>query len=164
MKPVLMLLFTALFALSAGCQREDANYISINGKVFIFNIRLARAYYTLTLNRLENVPNGSRVVVHFENPAGGADLVSEQKVFPGMSRIDLQSADLECIVADRPYKIAITLVDPEGKVLQQIDTTLASTANQTVMPAKSLVVGAAYDKNPDAFGKDGKIKFRTACP
>jgi hypothetical protein len=49
-------------------------------------------------------------------------------------------------------------------VLQTLDTTLESTLDQTIMPANSLVLGAAYDKNPEAFGKDGKIKFREKCP
>lgn len=37
---------------TAGCQREATDYISINGKVFIFNIRYGRAFDMLTLNRL----------------------------------------------------------------------------------------------------------------
>ena len=47
--------------------------------------------------------------------------------------------------------------------MQTLDTTLTSTLDQTVLPAHSLVLGAAYDKNPDAFGKDGKIVFQQAC-
>jgi hypothetical protein len=147
----------------AACQREKAGYISVQGKIFIFNIRLARAYYTLNLNRLPPTPDDAVVRVEFENPAGGAPLVSEQKVFPKMARIDLESPDLSCVVANKPYAIHIVLTEAGGKVLQTLDTTLTSTLDQTVMPAQALVVGNAYEKNPEAFDKTGKIKFRQAC-
>lgn len=152
-----------LLALSAGCQREAEDYISVDGKIFIFNIRLARAYYALTLNRKEATPDGAVVIAEFENPAGGEALVSRQKVFPNMKRIDLQSPDVECVVADRPYRISIRLEDQSGKILQTIDTTLSSTIDQSVMPEKPLVTGAAYDRNPEAFAADGKVKLRQPC-
>lgn len=153
----------ALLALSAGCQREESDYITVNGKIFIFNVRLARAFYMLTLNRLEAVPDDAVVRAEFENPAGGPVLVTEQKVFAKMTRIDLQSPDLTCVVAGKPYAIHVVVKAPDGKVLQTLDTTLTSTLDQTVLPAHSLVLGAAYDKNPEAYGKDGKIEFQQAC-
>lgn len=152
-----------LLGLAASCQRETIDYISIQGKIFIFNIRMAEAYYALNLNRLKAAPDNSVVTVEFENPAGGPPLVSEQKVFPKMTRIDLQSPRLNCVVTGKPYKIHITLKDADGTVLQTLDTTLTSTLDQTVMPAEALIEGPAYDKNPDAFDKNGKIKFRTKC-
>lgn len=163
MRKILLLPAVALLALSASCQREKTDYISVNGKIFIFNIKLARAYYMLDLNRLQATPDNSVATAEFENPAGGPPLVTEQKVFPKMTRIDLQSPDVNCVVAGKPYKIHITLKDPDGNVLQTLDTTLASTLDQTVMPAEALVVGAAYDKNPGAYNKDGTTKLRQAC-
>jgi hypothetical protein len=160
---MLLLPAMVLLALSASCQREKTDYVSINGKIFIFNIRLARAYYMLDLNRLKATPDNSVVKAEFEDPGGGPLLVTEQKVFPKMARIDLQSPDVNCVVAGKPYKIHVTLRDPDGKVLQTLDTTLTSTLDQTVMPAESLVVGAAYDKNPNAYNKDGTTKLRQAC-
>lgn len=164
MRKMLLLPVMLLAALSASCQRQDTDYISISGKIFIFNIRLARAYYMLDLNRLAATPDDAVVVAEFEDPAGGPALVKEQKVFPKMTRIDLQSPDINCVVTGKPYKIHVTLKAADGKVLQTLDTTLTSTLDQTVMPAQALVVGAAYDKNPDAFDKDGKVRFRDTCP
>jgi hypothetical protein len=158
------LLLSGLTVLAlAGCQREDTDYLSINGKIFIFNVRLSKAYYTLNLNRLAGVPDGSTVTAEFENPAGGPPLSVTRKVFAKMSRIDFQSPDLDCIVADKPYAITITLRDPGGEEMQTIKTTLASTLDQTVMPEQALVLGNAYDKNPAAYDADGRVKFRTAC-
>lgn len=147
----------------AACQREQSDYISVQGKIFIFNIRVARAYYAVNLNRLPSAPDGAVVRAEFENPAGGPPLLREQKLFANMTQVDLQSPDLECVVADRPYKIHITLTAPDGRLLQTLQTTLTSTLDQTVMPAEPLVVGAAYDRNPNAIGPSGAIRFRQAC-
>ncbi len=164
---VAIALLTILLGALSACQREEAEgYVSIKGKIFIFNVRLARAFYEVTLNRHEAVPDGSTVFAQFENPAGGPPLVASQVVFPKMTRIDLQSPDATCIVKDRPYRIVIELKDPEGVVLQKIETTLASTIDQTFLPAYSLVTGPAYDRNEAAFGKDGKIVMtdNAGCP
>jgi len=149
--------------LLSACQREAEDYITIKGKVFIFNIRVARAFYMLTLNRLPTTPDGAVVVAEFEDPSGGPPLVKEQKVFPKMTRIDLQSPDVNCVVTGKPYKIKITLRSADGKALQTIDTTLNSTLDETMLPEKALVEGAKYDRNPEAFNKDRSIKFRKKC-
>jgi hypothetical protein len=149
--------------LLAACQREPEDYITIKGKVFIFNIRVARAFYMLTLNRLPTTPDDAVVVVEFEDPAGGPPLIREQKVFPKMTRIDLQSPDVNCVVTGKAYKIKITLKSADGEELQTIDTTLNSTLDATMLPEKALVLGAKYDRNPEAFNPDGSIKFRKKC-
>jgi len=154
------LLVSVLFA---SCQREAEDYITIKGKVFIFNIRVARAFYMLTLNRLPTTPDGAVVVAEFEDPSGGPPLVKEQKVFPKMTRIDLQSPDVNCVVTGKPYKIKITLKAADGTALQTIETTLNSTLDATMLPEKALVAGAKYDRNPEAFNNDGSIKFRKKC-
>jgi hypothetical protein len=149
--------------LLTGCQREAEDYITVNGKVFIFNVRLARAFYMLTLNRLEATPDDAVVTAEFEDPSGGPPLIKQQKVFPKMNRIDLQSPDVNCVVTGRPYKIKITLRDAGGATLQTIETTLSSTLDATMLPEKALVLGAKYDRNPEAFNPDGSIKFRKKC-
>jgi hypothetical protein len=163
MRGVPVAIMLTVLGLVAGCQRAETDSIRINGKVFIFNVRLARAFYMLTLNRLDALPDDAVVRVEFENPAGGPALVTEQKVFAKMTRIDLQSPDVTCVIAGRPYAIHITVKAADGTELQTLDTTLESTLDQTALPAHSLVLGAAYDKNPQAFGKDGKIRFQPAC-
>jgi hypothetical protein len=150
-------------ALLTNCQREPEDYITIKGKVFIFNIRVASAFYMLTLNRLPTTPDDAVVVAEFEDPAGGPPLVKEQKVFPKMTRIDLQSPDLNCVVTGKAYKIKIMLKSADGEALQTIDTTLNSTLDETMLPEKALVKGAKYDRNPEAFNPDGTIKFRKKC-
>ena len=149
--------------LVSSCQRATEEYVTIKGKVFIFNIRNARAFYMLTLNRLPAAPDDAVVVAEFENPAGGPPLVKQQKVFPKMTRIDLQSPDIDCVVTGKPYKIHIVVKSADGETLQTIDTTLNSTLESTMLPARPLVEGAAYDKTKDAYNPDGTIRFRKKC-
>ena len=163
MKGLLTIAALSTLLLATACQREATEYISINGKVFIFNIRQARAFYMLTLNRLPAAPDDAVVVAEFEDPAGGPPLIKKQKVFPKMARIDLQSPDVDCVVTGKPYKIHITLKSAEGKTLQTIDTTLNSTLDSTMLPAHALVEGPAYDKTKDAYNRAGTIRFRKKC-
>jgi len=149
--------------MSAGCQREAEDYVSVNGKVFIFNIRYARAFYMLTLNRLPATPDDAAVTAEFEDPAGGPPLVKQQKVFPKMTRIDLQSPDIDCVAVGKPYKIHIVLKNAEGRELQTIDTTLTSTLDSSMLPEKALIEGPVYTRTKDGFNPDGSIRFRKKC-
>lgn len=149
--------------LSAGCQRQAEDYITIKGKVFIFNIRNASAFYMLTLNRLPAAPDDAVVTAEFEDPAGGPPLVKQQKVFPKMARIDLQSPDVDCVVTGKPYKIHIAIRTAAGETLQTIDTTLGSTLDSTMLPEHPLFEGPVYDKTKDAYNSDGSIRFRKKC-
>ncbi|MGV3552360.1 hypothetical protein [Rhizobium sp.] len=163
MKAHFVIPLLAALLLAGGCQRAPEEYISVNGKVFIFNIRNARAFYMLTLNRLPATPDNAVVVAEFENPAGGPVLVKQQKVFPKMTRIDLQSPDVDCVVTDKPYKIRIMLRNAEGETLQTIDTTLTSTLDSTMLPEHALFEGPVYTKTKDGYNPDGSIRFRKKC-
>ena len=163
MKALIIVPVLAALMFAAGCQREAEDYITVNGKVFIFNIRYARAFYMLTLHRLPATPDDAVVIAEFENPAGGPPLVKEQKVFPKMTRIDLQSPDVDCVVTDTPYKIRIVLRNAAGETLQTIDTTLRSTLDSTMLPEHALFEGPVYTKTRDAYNADGSIRFRKKC-
>ena len=163
MRTLVMIPALLALLLAAGCQRQEKDYMSINGKIFIFNIRQASAFYMLTLNRLPATPDNAVVTAEFEDPAGGPPLVKRQKVFPKMTRIDLQSPDLDCIRTGKPYRIHVTLREASGAVLQTIDTTLSSTLDSDMLPQKALFDGPAYTKSKAAFGPDGKIRYRRKC-
>lgn len=159
----LLLAAAALMLLSA-CQRETGpDPLQLTGKIFIFNYRLAYATYMITLTKKEPVPDGSIVTAEFENPAGGAPLTLERKLFARLDKVVLESPDITCVKKERPYAVTIRVKGPGGDVLQTIKTTVISNLDQDIMPAKALVLGPAYDKNPDVF-KDGKTpeRFETA--
>jgi hypothetical protein len=157
---------TALAVLPA-CQREDVNEpLKLSGKVFIFNYRVAQATYVITLARNGPLPEESFAVTEFENPAGGAPIETRTKIFPFWEKVALESPPVRCIVKGKPYTIAIRVVDKDDNLLQQIDTTLTSTLDQTIMPSKPLVVGPIYTPNPEVFHADGTRDYAQGsdCP
>jgi hypothetical protein len=161
-----LILLPLLLSLAA-CQRETGpDPLKLTGKMFVFNYRLAYATYMVTLDRTEPVPEGSVVRAEFENPAGGAPLTLERKLFANLTRVALESPDISCVKKGVPYKVAIRVVGPDGAVLQSLETRVTSNVDQSILPAKALVVGPGYDKNPEVF-KDGKAPahFEMAtCP
>ncbi|MEI8698514.1 MAG: hypothetical protein E5Y88_12095 [Mesorhizobium sp.] len=136
----------------------EGRLFEISGKLFVFNYRLARATYVVTLRPLQPMQEGQVAVASFQNPAGGEPLVVEQKVWPKLGKVSLESPALFCIVKDKPYAISISIKDADGTVLQKIDTTLMSTQDQSVLPDRPLVIDQLYTPNPELAGHpDGKL-------
>jgi hypothetical protein len=154
--------------LLVGCTDEARqSYMSLSGRLFIFNPRMGSATYVVTLAVNKTPPEGARVVATFENPAGGAALVVEQKIFPAQQRISLESENLTCIKKGRRYAFDVVLQDVAGKELQKVTSSIESTLDQSIMPDAPLVEGPAYDPNPALKGrKDGKIVglVKAECP
>ncbi|OCP16511.1 MULTISPECIES: hypothetical protein [unclassified Ensifer] len=150
--------------LMAGCQRETGpDPLKLTGKMFVFNYRLAYAAYIITLSKLEPVPEGSIVIATFENPAGGEPLTLTRKLFPKLDRVVLESPDLTCVKKERPYAVTIEVKGPAGETLQTLETTVTSDIDQDILPAKPLVEGPAYHKNPEVFwGDKAPERFKTA--
>jgi len=136
----------------------EGKLFEISGKLFVFNYRLARATYVVTLRPLQPMGEGQVAVASFQNPAGGAPFVIEQKVWPKLDKVSLESPALTCVVKDKPYAIAISIKGSDGAVLQKIDTTLMSTEDQSILPDRPLVIDQLYTANPDLAGHpDGKL-------
>ncbi|MXN46931.1 hypothetical protein GR138_17190 [Shinella kummerowiae] len=162
-----LLIALPLALLLAACQRETGpDPLKLTGKMFVFNYRLAYATYLVTLEQTEPLPEGSVVKAEFENPAGGTPLTLERKIFPNLPRVVLESPDITCVKKNQPYTVTIAVIGPDGDRLQSLETQVTSSADQSILPAKALVVGPGYEKNPEVF-KDGKAPehFETAtCP
>jgi hypothetical protein len=147
----------ALFA--AGCQREKPREIyELTGRLFVFNYRLSYATYMLTFRRVSPVADGTVAHAEFENPAGGAPLLLDQKVFPAQEKLVIESPDISCVKKNWPYKVTVRFSGPDGDI-QTIEATVTSDLDQSVLAAKPLVTGPAYDKNPDVFKEGGKADF-----
>ena len=161
------LLILPLLLASAACQRETGpDPLQLTGKMFIFNYRLAYATYMVTLTKTEPVPEGSTITAEFDNPAGGAPILLTRKLFQKLDKVVLESPDVTCVRRATPYRVAIRVEGPDGALLQSLETSVISNLDQDIMPAKALVVGPAYDKNPEVF-RDGEAppRFDTAkCP
>jgi hypothetical protein len=154
--------------LLAGCSDEARqSYMTLSGRLFIFNPRVASATYVVTFAINKTPPEGSHVIATFENPAGGAALVVDQKIFPAQQKISLESPNLTCIKKDRRYSFEVVLQDATGKEIQRVSSSIASSLDQSIMPDAPLVIGPAYDPNPILKGRaDGKIEglVKPPCP
>lgn len=157
----------AAMMLGACRQSEEGQYFEVSGRLFEFNYRLARATYVVTLNPLRPMEDGQIAVASFENPAGGAPFVVKQPVWPKMRHITLTSPALTCVVKDKPYGVSIRIEDPNGKLLQALQTTLISSEDQSVLPDRPLVTGPVYELNPELKDHpDGRLPGaeKPVCP
>ena len=156
------LLLTLLSA--TGC-REIPNdaYVELTGKIFVFNYRVATATYVVTLGKLRPLPEGAIVETRFDDPRGGAPLIVMEKIWPKLEKIAIESPPVYCIVKGRPYSFTIVIKDAAGTELQKLEGGVTSSLDQTVLPDVPLVVGNAYEPNPDLIGHpNGKNQEKAA--
>ncbi|NTF31428.1 hypothetical protein [Rhizobium skierniewicense] len=165
MKRLVTLMTAAL--LLAACQREEQrDVVSVSGRMFVFNYRVATATYLVTLQPTSPIKDGSTIEASFENPRGGGPFTITEKLFPKNLRIVLQSPPVECVREGRPYAVTIRIRAPDGHVMQTIDTSVTSDTDQSLLPAKPLVVGPLYTPNPHVFKADGTTDMAPVqgCP
>lgn len=149
----------ALFGL-AGCRDSggEGEHFEISGRLFVFNYRVATVRYMVTLRPLRPIGDGEVAVASFENPAGGDGIVVRQKIWPMSQKVTIESPPLECVAKERPYKVTIRIEDAAGAPMQTIETTMASSQDQSELPDRPLVVGPFYDPNPALAGHpDGRL-------
>ncbi|MBO0128134.1 hypothetical protein [Agrobacterium sp. OT33] len=161
-----LLIIAAALGLSA-CQRDEPREVAkVSGRMFVFNYRVAVATYLVTLQRIAPIRDGSKLEATFENPRGGPDLTTSDRIFPADEKIAVQSPPVECVKQDRPYRVTIRIKGPEGDILQTIETTIRSDTDQSLLPAKPLVIGPLYTPNPEVFKPDGTTDMRPVqgCP
>ncbi|WLP54680.1 hypothetical protein [Agrobacterium fabrum] len=167
MKIALPLLAIAAMLSLSGCQRDEPREVAkLSGRMFVFNYRVAIATYLVTLQRIAPIRDGSSVEAVFENPRGGPDLTTRERIFPKGEKITVQSPPVECVKQDRPYRVTIRIKGPDGDVMQTIETTIRSDTDQSALPAKPLVIGPLYTPNPEVFKSDGTTDMRPVqgCP
>ena len=147
---------TCLLFISASCQRtEDGIYLKLAGRIFEFNYRLSIATYVVNYAVVAPIPKGSKTVTEFEDPRGGPPLVVTAEVFPFWEKVVLTSPPVHCIHKDQTYAVKVKLLGPDGALLQQLETSITSTLDQSVLPENAPVVGPAYDMNPKVFPGNG---------
>ncbi|MBE7185637.1 MAG: hypothetical protein INR68_14665 [Methylobacterium mesophilicum] len=153
----------------AACRESggEGEIFAIQGKLIVFNYRVASATYLVTLKPLRPMQEGDVAVARFENPAGGADIEVRQRIWPKLAHVTIESPPLSCIRKNRPYRAAIRIEDARGALRQTLDAMLTSSEDQSLLPDRPLVVGPAYTPNPDLAGHpDGKLDEgpQSTCP
>lgn len=128
-------------------ERGEAPYLAVEGGGFVFNYRIAEVTYGLVARVDRTIPAGTRIVTAFENPAGGAPLVTEQIARAGLAKLMLHSPPVAGVVAGRPYGVTVRLVDPaDGAEIGRLETSFTSNVDQSLMPSAPLTVGPGYQR------------------
>ncbi|MBO0906391.1 hypothetical protein [Jiella sonneratiae] len=132
--------------------REDVAekpYLRIAGSGFIFNYRVADAYYGFTALVQKPVKAYSTIEASFEDPAGGPAHVVTARLTPRTSRYGLRSPPLRGIEADRPYHVSVRLLqNGDGALLFADDFTVTSQISDRIVPPEPLTIGPGYTRNP----------------
>lgn len=153
--------------LLAGCQRETEDKIAeFSGHIFVFNYRLSKANYIVTLKPIGELPKDGTATAFYDNPRGGEQLVTRQPLYANMTKVVLESPDLQCVKEGKSYHVKVELADAAGKVRQTLETEVLATIDQSILPANSLVVGPAYDLNPKVFKPNDNVDLTPfqGCP
>lgn len=129
----------------------DAPYFEIVGGGFIFNIRLADAYYGFVLRLKRDLPAGAILEASFEDPAGGPAIVVRQIHRTHLRGYKFETPPLHGIKADTDYKVIIRALAPAGdKVIASLSKTFRTYTDQSSLPKQPLSVGPGYQPNPRA--------------
>src|SRR5690606_36323739 len=110
-KPALILLLAG-FLLSACGEDTQTPYLEFTGGGFIFNYRIAKAFYGFVAKPRRDIPEGTQIIAEFENPAGGAPIIVTAETKPSQLRYMLRTPGVEGVVKNHPYKVIVTLKAP----------------------------------------------------
>ena len=106
-----------IFAMAflVGCRSEETgDFFRFDGRLFVFNYRVATATYLINIKQLRTLEPGHVAVVSFENPAGGPPLVVRESIYPNTTRTTINSPPVFCIIKDRPYRVTVRIESADG--------------------------------------------------
>ncbi len=128
--------------LLAGCG-ETPPRVEFAGAGFIFNYRIAEAYYGVVLRVKGDMPAGATIEVRFENPAGGAPFAVTDAVTPNRLEYSFRTPGLSGVRKDTDYRVTARLL-AAGQEIARADRTVRSELDQSALPEKPLTVGPGY--------------------
>ncbi|MDP6707835.1 MAG: hypothetical protein QF893_15935 [Alphaproteobacteria bacterium] len=147
-----MRLVRGLFALLLAAQLwacddsgDDQPYVEIVGGGFIFNYRLAEAYYGFVARVVRQPPDGAILEATFENPSRAAPIVQRQVYDGRRTGYKFETPPLRGIEAERDYRVELRLLTPDGgTVIASYATSFRTYTGQEVLPKRPLTVGPGY--------------------
>jgi hypothetical protein len=131
--------------LLAGCGEDtSAPYMEILGGGFIFNYRIADAYYGFVARPKRALPDGAQLEVLFEIPGGGPPFVVREPVKEGQIQYSFRTVSLHHVLKGHPYKATLRVLDAAGQELAHYEKSFTSDVDQDTLPQKPLVTGPGY--------------------
>ncbi len=130
---------------------EDKPYVEFVGGGFIFNYRLAEAYYGFVARIVREPPDGAILEATFENPSRAAPIVLRQVYDGRRTGYKFETPPLRGIEAERDYRVDLRLLTPDGgEVIAIYSRNFRTYTGQEVLPKMPLAVGPGHHANPDA--------------
>jgi hypothetical protein len=140
----------AVLLMLSGCDNGEEPAASFAGGGFVFNYRLAQAYYGVVVKTERSLPEEAVIEGEFENPAGGDALVVQLKANSGQRKYLLRTPPLNGVKKDVPYKVVVRILEgPAGKEIQRLEKTIKSDVDQSLLPQQPLVLGPGLTINPN---------------
>ena len=142
-----------LAGLAAACDDapKDKPYIEFAGGGFIFNYRIAEAYYGFVARVVRELPEGAVLEAELENPSGGAPFIVRRVFSKTQITYTFESPPLEGVEADRDYGVELRLLDPgDQRLIAAYSRTFRSELGQETLPKRPLTVGPGHQPNPDS--------------
>lgn len=134
----------------AACSDTSKPYVVIEGGGFIFNYRVAEAFYGVSLRPMRHLDPGTVLEVLFENPAGGPPFVVRDTVVGNRLTYAMRTPGLKGVKKDHPYQVEVRVRAPKtGNILATYSRDFKSDVDQSVLPEKPLTVGPGYTRNPE---------------
>ncbi len=151
MRMVWPALLAAVLALLAACEPgDDQPYVAFDGGGFVFNYRVAEAYYGFNVRPMRQLAVGTVIEAEFEDPAGGAPIVERQTVQGERLRYSFRTRGLQGIKAGKPYRVNVhVLAAIGGKRLASYQHSFKSDLDQSDLPDVPPVLGPGFQLNPE---------------
>lgn len=147
----LILLMTGFLTTACG-EETETPYLEITGGGFIFNYRIAEAYYGFVAKPRRDIPEGTEIIAEFENPSGGDPIIVTTRADPKKLQYMLRTPGVDGVVKDRPYRVVVTLKEPRADAsLAVYEKEFRSSIDQSEMPSVALTVGPGYHPNPELY-------------
>ena len=120
----------------AGCDDDKGPYVAIEGGGFIFNYRIAEAFYGVSLRPERRLEAGTILEVRFDNPAGGDPIVLRETVKGSQLSYLFRTPALQGVRKDHPYRVVVrVLAAGDGKVLDTVERSYKSSVDQSILPS-----------------------------
>jgi len=151
-------LLAVLFAIGWATRIDpsDKPLVKVLGGGFMFNYRIGEVFYGFTAVVQKPLASGSIIEASFEDPAGGAPHVVRTRVDARTTRYSLRSPPVRGVEKDKPYEVAVRVMDREGKEeLFHEQLSIRSQIGDAVVPDRPLVIGPGYTPNPAAADGSG---------
>ncbi|MGH6945723.1 MAG: hypothetical protein ACREDZ_00195 [Kiloniellales bacterium] len=125
----------AAFLLVACDSGGEGPYLEFLGGGFVFDDQIAAAYCGFIARKVRDIPNGTILEAHFEDPTGGPPLVTTQIAQNPHRQFSFRSPPLKGVVAGRDYEVELRLISPtDRKLLASYSTSFRPSAEQAGIP------------------------------